>query len=200
MSISDRVPRLRVARAVALAAAMGIVALSAGAQPLSVDVLEPAFDAALSPSLTSFDDALQTRIAGTLVTAPAARTAQAVRARLAPGRTLAARAPHRDRGQSAAQRPSECAADAHTRENARYWDLRALVPMSGMASLAPPGTTGGQVDRVDARPGAPSGAWCEPGPRPALALEPAAHAIWGPLLVLALGTFAFWATRGFRSP
>lgn len=200
MSTIDRVTPLRVARAVALAAALSTVVLGAGAQPLSVDVPEPAFDAALSPSLEAFDDALQTRIAGSLVRAPAARTAHAVRARLALGRTPVARVPRRDRGQSAAQQPSECAADAHTRENARYWDLRALVPVSGTASLAPPGTTAGQVDSADARSGAPSGAWCEPGPRPALALEPVAHAIWGPLLVLALGTFAFWATRGFRSP
>jgi hypothetical protein len=82
--------------------------------------------------------------------------------------------------------------------NPPQWDF--LTPTEPTTSLISDFATGSSLDNRKAPPGSTNTQWCAASPMATWAVEPATLPVWGPILVFSLGTFVFWAARGFRTP
>ena len=81
----------------------------------------------------------------------------------------------------------------------RYWSFTVLGEPD--ANGTKPFLIGSAMDREAANnPADTNDEWCSANLPKATMLEPFTMNIWGPVVVLSLGIFAFWAARGFRKP
>ena len=81
----------------------------------------------------------------------------------------------------------------------RYWSFTVSEEPEAAGVETFPTTSA--MDREAANnPADTNDEWCSANLPKSTMLEPFTMSVWGPVIVLSLGIFAFWAARGFRKP
>lgn len=81
----------------------------------------------------------------------------------------------------------------------RYWSFTALSE-PGVEPLVRISDSGLPDREAVENPADTNDEWCSANLPKHWAVEPFGMNIWGPVVVLSLGIFAFWAARGFKTP